>query len=323
MKQNLQLLPMTALILLIAAAVALSACGAPAAGADPSPRSGGAANDAPSADQSADRNAGQDAGRGESADGGRQPGVPGEADARTPESDAADSPDAPSDSADAPSAPAEPVKTHYMNKNYIFKPIDPDGEKKVVLLTFDDGPKDEAMIDRLLETLENHQAKAVFFLNGYRVEAKPELARKLHERGQVLGNHAWDHIVLTNESEETIDAQIMRVQDILTELTGTAPRFFRPPHGAGNDYIRKRVKEEGMLYMTWSNGSRDWEQGYQTPESVVEQVMQQLHPGSNILMHELPWTVEALDTLLTRLEEEGYSFLDPMAIDIDYTEPDA
>lgn len=45
--------------------------------------------------------------------------------------------------------------------------------------------------------------------------------------------------------------------------------------------------------------------------------MKQLHGGSNILMHELPWTVKILDTLLTQLEEKGYSFVDPNAIELE------
>lgn len=222
-----------------------------------------------------------------------------------------------------PEEPVEIVKTHYMNKNYIIKPLEPNGETKVVLLTFDDGPKETEMIDAMLETLEKHDAKAIFFLNGYRIKAKPELLIKLHEHGQIIGNHSWDHIELPKETEAKIDQQISYVQATVEEHIGMRPQFFRPPHGAGNDYIRAKVKEEGMLYMTWSNGSEDWVKKYQTPEGVIGRVMDQLHPGSNILMHELPWTVEALDTLLTKLEGEGYSFLDPRAIQLDYTEPAA
>lgn len=51
------------------------------------------------------------------------------------------------------------------------------------------------------------------------------------------------------------------------------------------------------------------------PQAVIDNVLEQLHPGSNILMHELPWTAETLDNLLTQLERKGYSFVDPNAID--------
>ncbi|HZG75727.1 MAG TPA: polysaccharide deacetylase family protein, partial [Paenibacillus sp.] len=71
--------------------------------------------------------------------------------------------------------------------------------------------------------------------------------------------------------------------------------------------------------MTWSNGSRDWEKGFDEPRKVVDSVLEQLHPGSNILMHELSWTEAALDELLTELERREYGFLDPARIDPDYS----
>lgn len=218
----------------------------------------------------------------------------------------------------------EPAKpTHYMNENYIFKPIDPEGDRKVALLTFDDGPKDEETLGRLLAALDKHEAKAIFFVNGYRVEQNPHLLKKIHDSGHHIGNHAWDHIVLSERSREEVERQIRDVQEIVRRLTGEAPRFFRPPHGAGNDTVREVAREEGLLYMTWSNGSLDWDEDHQTPEAVVRNVLAQLHPGSNILMHELPWTAEALDTLLTRLKEEGYSFLDPARIQTEDTSDSA
>lgn len=68
--------------------------------------------------------------------------------------------------------------------------------------------------------------------------------------------------------------------------------------------------------MTWSNGSLDWDKSTKNkPDKVIQNVLDQLHPGSNILMHELPWTVEGLDELLTQLEQKGYSFVDPRAIE--------
>lgn len=72
-----------------------------------------------------------------------------------------------------------------------------------------------------------------------------------------------------------------------------------------------------MLYMTWSNGSLDWADNQHKPDGVIKSVMDQLAPGSNILMHELPWTAEALDTLLTKIEQAGYTFVDPRAIELE------
>jgi peptidoglycan/xylan/chitin deacetylase (PgdA/CDA1 family) len=205
---------------------------------------------------------------------------------------------------------------YHMTANYFIKPNNEQDNKKVVLLTFDDGPKEEQMLTSLLDILDKHEAKAIFFVNGYRVKQKPELLKLIHERNQIIGNHSWDHIILSKENKDTIYQQIGDVQTIVKDIVGEPPLFFRPPNGAGNDDVRAKVKEEGMLYMTWSNGSLDWADNKNNPQGVIDSVMEQLLPGSNILMHELAWTVEALDELLTKIEDAGYSFIDPRAIEL-------
>ncbi|MBE7682517.1 MULTISPECIES: polysaccharide deacetylase family protein [Paenibacillus] len=209
-------------------------------------------------------------------------------------------------------------KTYHMNENYYIKPNDENREKKVVLLTFDDGPKEAEMINGLIDTLDKHNAKAIFFVNGYRVKSHPELLKLIYEREQIIGNHAWDHEDLKKMSAAEAAKQVTDVQHIVKETIGVEPEFFRPPFGSGNDALKETVKQHGMLYMTWSNGSLDWDKSTQNkPDKVVQNVLDQLNPGSNILMHELPWTVEALDDLLTKLENKGYSFVDPRLIELE------
>lgn len=209
-------------------------------------------------------------------------------------------------------------KTYHMNENYYIKPNVEASPNKVVLLTFDDGPKEEKMITSLIDTLDKHNAKAIFFVNGYRVKSHPELLKLIHERGQIVGNHAWDHEDLKKMSNAEAAKQVTDVQKIVKDTIGEEPQFFRPPFGSGNDALKAAVKKNGMLYMTWSNGSLDWDKSTKDkPEKVIQNVLDQLNPGSNILMHELPWTVEALDELLTKLEKKGYSFVDPRAIELE------
>ncbi|GAS82718.1 polysaccharide deacetylase family protein [Paenibacillus amylolyticus] len=209
-------------------------------------------------------------------------------------------------------------QTYHMNENYYIKPNDETSPSKVVLLTFDDGPKEEKMITSLIDTLDKHNAKAIFFVNGYRVKSHPELLKLIHERGQIVGNHAWDHEDLKKMSNAEAAKQVTDVQKIVQDTIGEEPQFFRPPFGSGNDALKATVKKNGMLYMTWSNGSLDWDKSTKNkPEKVIQNVLDQLNPGSNILMHELPWTVEALDELLTKLEKKGYSFVDPRAIELE------
>ncbi|MBW5446672.1 polysaccharide deacetylase family protein [Cohnella sp. CFH 77786] len=237
--------------------------------------------------------------------------------AQTPASTVPASPSASESTPPAPAVAAAP--TYRMNKAYNIVPIDKDkSPSKVVLLTFDDGPKEAGMLGQILDALDKHHAKAIFFVNGYRVKAHPELLKEIDRRGQVIGNHSYDHIMLGKEKDDKIRDQIGRVQEIVKEVTGKTPVFFRPPYASANDTVHKVAKDNGLLFMTWSNGSLDWALGKKVqdkPQAVIDNVIKQLHPGSNILMHELPWTAEALDRLLTRLEDEGYAFVDPNAID--------
>ncbi|WP_322905545.1 polysaccharide deacetylase family protein [Paenibacillus sp. SGZ-1009] len=211
---------------------------------------------------------------------------------------------------------AQVAYTYHMNKSYNIVPNEESAAtpKKVVLLTFDDGPKDKNMINSMMDTLDKHHAKAIFFVNGYRIKSHPELLKLIHDRGGVIGNHTYDHIVLKKESKAKVTQQIEDTQTLIKQTIDVSPRFLRAPNGATNDTVHELAKKHNMLYMNWSVGSLDWV-NQKDPDAVITNVMDQLHSGSIILMHELPWTVEALDRLLTKLEQKGYSFVDPNAID--------
>ena len=228
------------------------------------------------------------------------------------------------DAGDEASGDALPAPAYRMNGAYRFVPIDEEtAPKKVVLLTFDDGPKDREVLERMLDALDNRRAKAVFFVNGYRAVKQPELLELIHERGHMIGNHSWDHIDLKKLDEDAVREQIGRVQRLVEETVGTAPKLFRPPYGSGGDVVKEIAEEFGLLYTTWSNGSLDWDASAKDkPDEVIRNVLDQLHPGANILMHELPWTADALDELLGKIEEEGYGFLDPALIEIPVPKPE-
>jgi len=206
--------------------------------------------------------------------------------------------------------------TYHMNENYDIVPNKESDKtpKKVVLLTFDDGPKEAKMINSMIDTLDKHNARAIFFVNGSRVKRHPELLKLIHDRGGVIGNHTYDHIVLKNESPAKVKQQIEDTQKIIKETINVTPRFLRPPNGAGNDAVHEVAAKNNLMYMNWSVGSLDWV-NQNDPQAVITNVMDQLHSGSTILMHELPWTVEALDQLLTKLEAKGYTFVDPDTIE--------
>lgn len=221
-----------------------------------------------------------------------------------------------SESTTGEQAEAPATYTYHMDKNYNIIPNEESKEtpKKVVLLTFDDGPKEKEMINSMMDTLDKHNAKAIFFVNGYRIKTHPELLKLIHDRGGIIGNHTQDHIVLKHESKAKVTQQIEDTQKLIEDTINESPRFLRAPNGATNDTVHALADKHHMLYMNWSVGSLDWV-NLKDPDAVITNVMDQLHSGSIILMHELPWTVEALDRLLTKLEQKGYTFVDPNSIE--------
>lgn len=211
---------------------------------------------------------------------------------------------------------SDPVEIkYYVNqKNYLIQPIDEDSDKKVVLLTFDDAPQGKFTKD-ILDILDKHQAKAIFFINGHYAVKEKELLKEIYDRGHLIGNHTWWHENLKSLDLEKTKSEILDVNLLIEEVTGESPKYFRPPFGVMSQYASAIIEEEKMQKMNWSLGSLDWQ--YTKPEQsqqVIEQVVNNITPGANILMHDKEVTSLALDKMLTILKEKGYSFVLPTEV---------
>ncbi|HYG59895.1 MAG TPA: polysaccharide deacetylase family protein, partial [Symbiobacteriaceae bacterium] len=113
--------------------------------------------------------------------------------------------DAPSGKAPVGSgtAPVPPVKVEPQIKWYsrgIGLPLtsdDPAAQgKKVVVLTFDDGPSDSGSTASVLDSLKAHNVKAMFFITGYGARNR-DLVERIHKEGHVLGPHSMTHANLS------------------------------------------------------------------------------------------------------------------------------
>ncbi|MBD8005439.1 polysaccharide deacetylase family protein [Bacillus norwichensis] len=183
--------------------------------------------------------------------------------------------------------------------------LDPDG--KYVALTFDDGPSAD-VTPRVLKTLKEHNAKATFFMLGNQVDFYPELARKVAEDGHEIGNHSKSHPNLSKLGLEKIKEEMNYTKEKIVEATGITPRLLRPPYGAYNDHFLTYAKDNGDSIILWSVDSLDWKS--RNAFSVKKKVESSVAPGGIVLMHDIhPSTADALPSLLTQLEKEGYQFV--------------
>src|SRR5690625_1733263 len=210
----------------------------------------------------------------------------------------------------------EIVKATYEvnQETWSITPLD-DANEKVDLLTIDDAPDGHAL--EMAETLQALDANAIFFVNGHFLESdeQKETIKEIFNMGFMIGNHTYSHPDLTELSVDEQKEEIVRVNDMVKEITGEYPQFFRAPFGNNTDYSKRLVKKEGMVFMNWTYGY-DWEPGYQTKESITDIMIntEYLRDGANLLMHDREWTAAALHDIVVGLRDKGYEIVDPKLI---------
>lgn len=177
---------------------------------------------------------------------------------------------------------------------------------KTIALTFDDGPGPYTA--QLLDILDQHSAKATFFLIGSKVSAQADVLRRMHARGHQLGNHSWSHPELPKLPIDQIAGEIDRTNDAIKQATGVKPTVMRPPYGAVNSAVLEQLRLRGMSSILWSVDTRDWAD--RNSEIVCSRAVAGAHPGAIILMHDIHQTsVGAVPCILSALKQQGYSFV--------------
>nr|WP_188206492.1 polysaccharide deacetylase family protein [Alkalibacillus aidingensis] len=209
----------------------------------------------------------------------------------------------------------EPQESQYeLTEHWSLTPID-DAESDVVLLTIDDAPDGNAL--EMAENLNELDASAIFFVNGIFMEDEEsqDIVKQIHDMGFPIGNHTYGHKSLKDLSEEEQYEEIISLNELIEEVTGEKPEYFRAPHGLNTDYARDLIADEGMLLMNWSYGY-DFMEGYMEKEELTDIMVNTdlLSSGANLLMHDREWTNEALEDIVEGLRDKGYEMLDPELI---------
>ncbi|MCA1064599.1 polysaccharide deacetylase family protein (plasmid) [Rossellomorea sp. AcN35-11] len=204
--------------------------------------------------------------------------------------------------------------------NWKIEPIN-DANSKVALLTIDDAPDKHTL--EMAKTLKELNAPAIFFVNGHFLDTDEEkqVLKDIYELGFSIGNHTYSHSNLRDLSEEKQREEIISLSDLVEEITGERPIFFRAPFGANTDFSTALVAEEGMQLMNWTYGY-DWEKDYMNKEAISDIMVNTplLADGANLLMHDRTWTYEGLSDIVNGLREKGYEVVDPDLIKINASE---
>lgn len=181
--------------------------------------------------------------------------------------------------------------------------------KREVALTFDDAP-DAVFTPKVLDALKQEGVKATFFVVGNRVEAYPDIMRRMVREGHVIGNHSYSHANLPKLTDNKFREEIIKTDQLIREYTGSTPHIVRPPYGNINEDQIRWLSSQHKKIVNWNVDSLDWK-GL-SAEQVATNVLAHVRPGSIVLQHaaggvgeDLSGTVDALPKIIKKLREDG------------------
>jgi len=179
--------------------------------------------------------------------------------------------------------------------------IDP--TKKVVALTFDDGPS--IYTKDIINILKENDACATFFILGNKVEFYQEVLLESIKNGNELGNHSYNHKWLSRLSINNLKDQIESTQNIIYEKLNYVPVYLRPTYGSVTNRIRKNTDLKIAL---WNVDTKDWK--IKNVDRIVERATTDIEDSDIILMHDIfERSSLALKDIITILKEQEFQFV--------------
>lgn len=178
-----------------------------------------------------------------------------------------------------------------------------------IALTFDAAWGNEDT-QKILEILKKHDVHVTFFMTGGWVESYPDDVKAILAAGHDLGNHSENHKNMSQLSDAEKKEELMKVHDKVRTLTGYEMFLFRPPYGDYDNAVVNVAKDCEYYTIQWDVDSLDWKD--YGVDSIIKTVTEHKHlgNGSIILCHNgAKYTAQALDTLITKLKEKGYTFV--------------
>ena len=183
----------------------------------------------------------------------------------------------------------------------------PDSSTRMVALTFDDGPW-PGQTDRVLDILAEYDVRATFFMVGRMVERHPDIARRVAEGGHLIANHTETHATLTRLDRAGIRREIAEGTRSIREVTGVAPRWFRPPGGRMDPTVLDEAERVGMNLVLWDVDPQDWRRP--DADRMLTVMLSGIRPGSVVLLHDgggdRSQTIAVLPRLIRELKARGY-----------------
>ena len=192
-------------------------------------------------------------------------------------------------------------KTNYEYDVVINRKIDK--SKRMIALTFDDGPNYNT--SKIIDVLNKYDIKATFFVLGSRAINNKDILKKMVDSGMEIGNHTYNHLLLTKYDENKIRSEIEDTSEVIYSATKKRPKLLRPSYGSVNNKIKKVAN---MPIIIWDIDTLDWK--YHNSKRITSRVVNKVRDGDIILMHDIySASLNALSNIIPILQDNGYEFV--------------
>lgn len=178
--------------------------------------------------------------------------------------------------------------------------------RKVIALTFDDGPKGDTA--RILDVLKQKGVKATFFLVGAQANSYPDIVKRIAAEGHQIGSHTYNHCNLEYLTESEITQELFKTAATLRALTGQEVRYLRPPGGHVGKRLPIVTARFHLTSVLWSTNCAPYEG--KSRKKLFDYVVSSAKPGGIVLLHNLELvTLDALPDIIDALRRKGYEFV--------------
>jgi len=183
--------------------------------------------------------------------------------------------------------------------------IDP--EKKMVALTFDDGPSNQNT-NRILDVLEQNHARATFFVIGKRIADRTEVIARALSLGCEIGSHTWGHSDFTKYPKSALIDSLEKTDEAMVSNFNYHMTLFRPPYASINKDVEDVSRDMGYTMILWSGSSHDW--SIKDANKVYRNTFQCAADGAIILYHDIyDFTADAIERVVPDLISQGYQLV--------------
>ena len=184
-----------------------------------------------------------------------------------------------------------------------------EADTPTVYLTFDCGYEFQNLTASILDTLQEKNIKAVFFVTMYYCKSQPQLVQRMIDEGHIIGNHSGNHRSMPTLSLDVMVAEITSLHEYVKDTFGYEMTLFRPPKGEYSTRSLAVAQSLGYRSVFWSFAYQDWITDAQPDtKTALQTVSSCAHNGCIYLLHTVSTTnAKILGDVIDDLRSRGYT----------------